>query len=91
MLGGYWSVTAYYQWQDNPVLTTVKTSAYSVSNIEFPAITICGKGSNDATLSGGFLNMFFKFLKKNGINLPVSPIRAAVLMARKFGMVMGHP
>ncbi len=87
ILGGYWSATAYYQWQDNPVLTTVRTSAYPVSNIEFPAVTICGQGSNDATLSAGFLKTFFKFLKINGINLPVSPIRAAVLMARKLLMV----
>ncbi len=87
MLGGYWSVTAYYQWEDNPVLTTVKTSAYPVSNIEFPAVTICGQGSNDVMLSAGFLYMFFKFLKENGVSLPVSPVRAAILMRRKFFLV----
>jgi len=90
MLGGYWSVIAYYQWQDNPVLTTVQTSAYPVSNIEFPAVTICGQGSNDVMLSGGFLYMFFKFLKQNGVNLPVSPVRAAILMRRRFYLVIFH-
>jgi hypothetical protein len=87
MLGGYWLISAFYQWQNNPVATTVKTSAFPVSNIEFPAVTICGQGSNDVILSGGFLYMFFKFLKQNGVNLPVSPVRAAILMRRKFFLV----
>ena len=36
---------AYNDWQDNPVLTTVSTTAMPISEIEFPAITICGQGS----------------------------------------------
>jgi hypothetical protein len=43
-LGIYWSVKAYKDWQDNLVLTTVKTTAYSIKNIDFPALTICGPG-----------------------------------------------
>ena len=38
------SVSAYFNWQDNPVLTTIGTTALSVEHIPFPAITICGQG-----------------------------------------------
>ena len=43
ILGTYWSVTAYNDWILNPVLTTVKTSAFKIKNLEFPALTICGQ------------------------------------------------
>ena len=36
---------AYNNWQDNPVLTSVSTTAMPIAEIEFPAITICGQGS----------------------------------------------
>ena len=36
---------AYNDWQDNPVLTSVSTTAMPIAEIEFPAITICGQGS----------------------------------------------
>ena len=36
---------AYVEWQDNPVLTSVQTTGLPISEIEFPAITICGQGS----------------------------------------------
>ncbi len=33
MLGSYWSADAYNSWQDNPVLTTVTTTAYPVTKV----------------------------------------------------------
>ena len=33
MLGSYWSVAAYNSWQDNPVLTTVTTTAFPVTKV----------------------------------------------------------
>ena len=76
ILGTYWSISAYYSWQDNPVLTT---SAYPVTDIEFPAMTICGQGSNMDILTAGFFNLFLKILKTKGIDLGVSPLRAAII------------
>ena len=38
------SVSAYFSWQENPILTTIATTALSVEHIPFPAITICGQG-----------------------------------------------
>jgi amiloride-sensitive sodium channel len=40
LLGGYWSVEAYNTWQDNPVITTIGTTAFPVKDLEFPAVTI---------------------------------------------------
>jgi hypothetical protein len=44
---------AYSDWQENPVLTTVKSTSYPVDKIEFPALTICGQGSNEVILNAG--------------------------------------
>ncbi len=100
ILGTYWSISAYYSWQDDPVLTTVKTSAYPVTDIEFPAVTICGHGSNMDILTAGFFNLFFNYLKSKKINLGVSPLKAAVIMRKlsyqvstnnlSYGFVLCH-
>ncbi len=39
----YWSVIAYYEWVDNPVLTSVKTTGLPITQVQFPAITICAQ------------------------------------------------
>ena len=33
MLGAYWSADAYNSWQDDPVLTTVTTTAFPVTQV----------------------------------------------------------
>ena len=33
MLGSYWSVDVYNSWQENPVLTTVKTTAFPITKV----------------------------------------------------------
>ena len=53
LLGCYWSYLAYADWQDNPVMTTVKNTAYPVKNLSFPAVTICGQGNNEDILAAG--------------------------------------
>jgi hypothetical protein len=55
LLGTYWSVAAYSNWQDNPIITTVKTSALPIKDIEFPAVTICSQGLNEDTSYAGKL------------------------------------
>ena len=37
------SATAYFDWKDSPILTTVATTGYPIEKIEFPAITICAQ------------------------------------------------
>ena len=34
---------AYQNWDDNPILTTVSTTAFPIHALEYPAITICGQ------------------------------------------------
>ena len=43
VLASYLSVTAYMDWKNNPVLTTVVSTGYPIENIEFPAVTICAQ------------------------------------------------
>lgn len=74
-LGTYWSVTAYNDWITNPVVTTVKTSALKIKNIEFPAVTICGQGVNDDIITAGFFKIFYNYTSKRNISYGMSPIR----------------
>ena len=76
ILGTYWSVTAYNDWISNPVLTTVKTSAFKIKNLEFPALTICGQGANADIISAGFFKIFFNYTKQRNISYGMSPLRS---------------
>ena len=41
----YSTCKTYIEWQANPTITTINTTAYPIENIEFPAITICSQGA----------------------------------------------
>ena len=74
ILGTYWSVIAYNDWISNPVLTTVKTSAFKIKNLEFPALTICGQGANTNIISAGFYKIFFNYTKQRNVSFGMSPL-----------------
>jgi len=76
------SVEAYNDWQDNPVITTVGTTAYPIQKIEFPAVTICGQGNNEEILAAGFLKMFSDYLSQKGVNLGISPIKGLRILIK---------
>ena len=40
-------IQVYTDWQENPVLTSIKTTSKPIGEIDFPAITICGQGTID--------------------------------------------
>ena len=40
-----WSITAYENWQNDPVLTTIATTGLPIQDIPFPSITICAQGT----------------------------------------------
>ena len=45
MVVALWMITtAYLDWQENQVITTLKTTTKSVTDTEFPAITVCAGG-----------------------------------------------
>ena len=37
------SFSAYVEWKENPVLTTVASTGHPIQKIEFPSITICAQ------------------------------------------------
>jgi hypothetical protein len=43
-LGAYWTAAIYDNWQNKPVVTTATTTAYPITDIEFPSVTICAQG-----------------------------------------------
>ena len=79
LLGSYWSIQAYLDWQANPVLTTVNTTAYPVKSIEFPAVTICGQGMNDDVITAGMFKQFFNYLWKQNLST-VNPLEGQYLI-----------
>ena len=83
-LGTYWSIAAYNDWQANPVITTIKTSAFPIKDVEFPAVTICGQGTDGDLLTSGFVKLFFNYLKQNGISLGISPLKTALLLKKIY-------
>ena len=44
------SRNAYTNWDENPILTTVSTTAYPIHSLEYPAITICGQVTTITTI-----------------------------------------
>ena len=48
-INSQWFVSSkvYQDWQDDPVLTTIKTTTKPIRDIDFPSITICGQGTID--------------------------------------------
>lgn len=57
LLGAYWSKNAYQNWINNPVLTTIASSATSLSEIDFPAVIICGQVSFFHCVHQGLINI----------------------------------
>jgi len=46
----------YADWQEKPILTTVTSTAIPVSEVSFPAVTICSKGQSKEKAM--YLNLF---------------------------------
>jgi hypothetical protein len=45
ILGAYWTAAIYNNWQNQPVVTTATTTAYPITDVEFPSVTICAQGN----------------------------------------------
>ena len=77
-IGVLWSVQMYNDWQENQVLTTIKTIAHSVKDIEFPSVTFCSQGNNEIITNATLFKMFYDFLqKKYNISSPHSSLQIA--------------
>ena len=60
------STTAYKNWKNNPVLTSVRTTGLPIENIEFPAITICTQGSANEVVDAALFQQFTDYLNTKG-------------------------
>ena len=63
-LGSYMIFETVTNWQDNQVITTIKTVAKPVTSLAFPAVTICGSGQYMKLAEKAFYNNFLKWNKK---------------------------
>ena len=43
IFASFFSLSAYKEWEDHPVVTTVMSTGKPIEEIEFPAITICAQ------------------------------------------------
>ena len=92
-IGVLWSVQMYNDWKANQVLTTIKTIAHSVKDIEFPSVTFCSKGNNEIITNATLFKKFYDFLqKKNNISTSYPPleiaeiVHLAVINCQKFAI-----
>ena len=56
------SITAYHNWKDNPVLTSVKNTGLPIEKIDFPAITICSQGAANEIVDAALFQQFNDYL-----------------------------
>lgn len=60
-------------------MTTVKSSAHPVSDVDFPSLILCAPGMNDDVLTAGFIKEFFNYLKsKRKISVEMTPLQAVL-------------
>ena len=80
-MGIFWSSQMYVNWMDQPVLTTIKTTAYSIKDLEFPAVTFCSKSASDLSIKASHITLFLNFLAdRYGIRTDFSPLDIAELL-----------
>ena len=63
-LAAYWSMTAYNNWQENLVTTTLKDAAMPVTSLNFPGVTICTSGLNMEAVTRQLMKDFTTWKKE---------------------------
>ena len=56
------SVNIYNSWQEDPVLTSVSTTGYSIQEMEYPSITICAQGAVNEVVGEVFEILLFMII-----------------------------
>ena len=75
----YWSVTAYNNWQENLVTTTLKDAAMPVTSLNFPGVTICTSGLNMEAVTKQLMKDFTTWKKEEKVT-PVDREKDKVLL-----------
>ena len=63
-LGSYMIFKTVTDWQENQVITTIKSVAKPVTGLTFPAVTVCGSGQYMRLAEKAFYNNFLIWKKK---------------------------
>ena len=58
VLAGWFSQKSFTDWQDNQIITTLKNAAKQVSELDFPAVTICAGGLNMNAVENALIKDF---------------------------------
>jgi len=65
-IGFYSSWSLYDDWINEPVLTNVKTTALHISQVPFPAVTICTPGLDNDVFKAAFIQMYIETERQKG-------------------------
>ena len=61
------SLSAYRKWVNDPILTSVATTAFPVQKIPFPSITICPQGAANEIVDAAIFKQFVDYLAEKDI------------------------
>ena len=61
----YQVVSIWYQWSDDPVVTSLKKISLPVEQIDFPAVTICPQGSTANIMDNFLYHQFEEWMIRN--------------------------
>ena len=62
VLGIFTSVQIYNDWKDEPVVTLVESTGIQISEIPFPSVVICSRGSDPEGYGAAFYKLLYEFV-----------------------------
>ena len=70
-LGGLWfaiffNISSYNAWQDNMVVTNLRSTGRPVSQLDFPTVTICGSGLHMGNVEDALRDDIIKWRQERG-------------------------
>ena len=78
------SLSTYNKWKDDPIVTSVATTAYPVRNVPFPSITICAQGSANDIVDAALFNQLERYLAKKNISFDSLSDEEKIIQTKNF-------
>ena len=79
-----WSVSAYENWQENPILTSVATTGYPIQKVPFPSITICAQGAANDIVDAALFKQFERYLTSKKLNFTALTTEEQIEQTKNF-------
>ena len=90
-LGILWSLQMYNGWDDQQVLTTIRTIGRPIKGIEFPSVTFCSNSNNEIITNASMIRKFYQFIgEKYGYEAEVAPVIIAELINKQVRQFLKH-